>query len=159
MISQPHWSKFRLNYPKRNVSIIAQNSTQIITQYNTMTNSVLKNFGNMPRINKNQIIIYILVAVWFIKMNGNVPSVLSKAMGMEKKPFTYLPGGIDFSELKSPKMQKRINKHMQGGNGQTDQSVMITYKAFKKSYRGPKLTRFSLPRIPLHAIWSYKKWC
>ena len=90
-----------------------------------MTNSVLKNFGNMPRIYKNQIIIYILV---FIKMNGNVPSVLSKAMGMEKKPFTYLPGGIDFSELKSPKMQKRINKHMQGGNGQTsDQSVMITY--------------------------------
>ena len=61
-------------------------------------------------------------------MNGNVPSVLSKAMGMEKKPFTYLPGGIDFSELKSPKMQKRINKHMQGGNGQTsDQSVKITY--------------------------------
>ena len=56
---------------------------------------------------ENQIIIYILV---FIKMNGNVPSVLSKAMGMEKKPFTYLPGGIDFSELKSPKMQKRINK-------------------------------------------------
>ena len=94
-----------------------------------MTNSVLKNFGSMPRINKNQIIIYILVAVWIIKMNGNVPSVLSKAMGMEKKPFTYLPGGIDFSELKSPKMQKRINKHMQGGNGQTsDQSVMITYK-------------------------------
>ena len=90
-----------------------------------MTNSVLKNFGNMPRIYKNQIIIYILV---FIKMNGNVPSVLSKAMGMEKKPFTYLPGGIDFSELKSPKMQKRINKHMQGGNGQSsDQSVMITY--------------------------------
>ena len=90
-----------------------------------MTNSVLKNFGNMPRIYKNQIIIYILV---FIKMNGNVPSVLSKAMGMEKKPFTYLPGGIDFSELKSPKMQKRINKHMQGGNGQTsDQSVKITY--------------------------------
>ena len=90
-----------------------------------MTNSVLKNFGNMPRIYKYQIIIYILV---FIKMNGNVPSVLSKAMGMEKKPFTYLPGGIDFSELKSPKMQKRINKHMQGGNGQSsDQSVMITY--------------------------------
>ena len=54
---------------------------------------------------------------------------------MEKKPFTYLPGGIDFSELKSPKMQKRINKHMQGGTGQTsDQSVMITYKAFKKCY-------------------------
>ena len=77
-------------------------------------------------------------------MNGNVPSVLSKAMGMEKKPFTYLPGGIDFSELKSPKMQKRINKHMQGGNGQTsDQSVMITYKAFKKCYRGvPHLRGF-----------------
>jgi hypothetical protein len=58
-------------------------------------------------------------------MNGNVPSVLSKAMGMEKKPFTYLPGGIDFSELKSPKMQKRINKHLQGGQT-SDQSVRIT---------------------------------
>jgi len=49
-------------------------------------------------------------------MNGNVPAALSTSMGMEKKPFTYLPGGIDFSELKSPKMQKRINKHQQGGN-------------------------------------------
>ena len=39
-------------------------------------------------------------------MNGNVPSALSTSMGMEKKPFTHLPGGIDFSELKSPKMQK-----------------------------------------------------
>ena len=28
-----------------------------------MTNSVLKNFGNMPRINKNEIIIYVLVCL------------------------------------------------------------------------------------------------
>ena len=62
--------------------------------------------------------------------NGNVPAALSTSMGMEKKPFTYLPGGIDFSELKSPKMQKRINKHLQGGPGgqPTDQTVMIYIK-------------------------------
>jgi len=61
--------------------------------------------------------------------NGNVPAALSTSMGMEKKPFTYLPGGIDFSELKSPKMQKRINKHLQGGPpGQpTDQTAYTPF--------------------------------
>ena len=28
-----------------------------------------------------------------------------------RKPFTYCPGGIDFSELKSPRMARRIAKH------------------------------------------------
>jgi hypothetical protein len=28
-----------------------------------------------------------------------------------KKPFSYCPGGIDFSQLKSPKMAKRIARH------------------------------------------------
>ena len=59
-------------------------------------------------------------------MNGNVPSALSTSMGMEKKPFTYLPGGIDFSELKSPKMQKRIHKHLQGNGLAADQTVSVS---------------------------------
>ena len=28
-----------------------------------------------------------------------------------KKPFSYIPGGINFNELKSPKMAKRIARH------------------------------------------------
>lgn len=61
------------------------------------------------------------------KMNGasGVPSALATSMGREKKPFTYLPGGIDFSELKSPKMQKRINKHLQGSGQSPDQTVGV----------------------------------
>ena len=60
-------------------------------------------------------------------MNGNgVHSALSTSMGMEKKPFTYLPGGIDFSELKSPKMQKRIHKHLQGNGLAADQTVSVS---------------------------------
>ena len=47
---------------------------------------------------------------------------------MEKKPFTYLPGGIDFSELKSPKMQKRIHKHLQGNGLAADQTVSVSEK-------------------------------
>lgn len=29
-------------------------------------------------------------------------------MTKDKKPFTYTPGGIDLSEIRSPRMQKRI---------------------------------------------------
>ncbi len=33
-------------------------------------------------------------------------------MTKDKKPFTYLPGGIDFlSEIRSPRMQRRICKN------------------------------------------------
>lgn len=59
---------------------------------------------------------------------GGVPSALATSMGREKKPFTYLPGGIDFSELKSPKMQKRINKHLQGSGQSHDQTVSTNFK-------------------------------
>ena len=63
-------------------------------------------------------------------MNGNgngngVPAALANSMGREKKPFSYLPGGIDFSELKSPRMQKRINKHLQGSGQSADQTVGV----------------------------------
>ena len=40
-----------------------------------------------------------------------VPSAIAGSMGKEKKPFTYLPGGLDFSEIRSPKMAKRLAKH------------------------------------------------
>ena len=49
------------------------------------------------------------------------PSVIMAGMpaaiatsGGTKKPFSYCPGGIDFSELKSPKMARRIAKHQSG---------------------------------------------
>lgn len=29
----------------------------------------------------------------------------------EKKPFTYLPGGMNLSEIKSPRMARRLAKH------------------------------------------------
>ena len=39
-------------------------------------------------------------------MDQQVPSAIAGSMGKEKKPFTYLPGGLDFSEIRSPKMAK-----------------------------------------------------
>lgn len=32
-------------------------------------------------------------------------------MTKDKKPFTYTPGGLDLSEIKSPRMQRRINRN------------------------------------------------
>ena len=48
---------------------------------------------------------------------GAVPTALVAAMGRQgqDKPFTYCPGGVDFSELKSGKMSNRIAKHQNGG--------------------------------------------
>ena len=47
---------------------------------------------------------------------GAVPTALVAAMnkpGGGDKPFTYCPGGVDFSELRSPKMSKRLAKNNQ----------------------------------------------
>ncbi|XP_067139043.1 uncharacterized protein [Centruroides vittatus] len=46
----------------------------------------------------------------------NLPAALINSLKREKKPFTYTPGGIDLSEIKSPRMQKRLeaNKRLQG---------------------------------------------
>ena len=48
---------------------------------------------------------------------GAVPTCLVSAMNKPggDKPFTYCPGGVDFSELKSPKMAKRIGVHQNNG--------------------------------------------
>jgi len=40
-----------------------------------------------------------------------MPAALVGAAQREKKPFTYLPGGLDFSEIRSPSMAKRLAKH------------------------------------------------
>ena len=46
---------------------------------------------------------------------ATLPPAISNAGG-SKKPFSYCPGGIDFSELKSPKIARRIAKHQAGIN-------------------------------------------
>ena len=49
---------------------------------------------------------------------GAVPTALVSTManrsGQGDKPFTYCPGGVDFSELKSPRMSWRIAKNQDG---------------------------------------------
>ncbi|GAB6031408.1 hypothetical protein CHUAL_009185 [Chamberlinius hualienensis] len=42
------------------------------------------------------------------KQYENLPAKLHNTLSKDKKPFTYTPGGIDFSELRSPHMQRRI---------------------------------------------------
>lgn len=46
----------------------------------------------------------------------NLPDALINSLKREKKPFTYTPGGIDLSEIKSPRIQERLqaNKRLQG---------------------------------------------
>lgn len=41
----------------------------------------------------------------------HIPNALASSMTKDKKPFTYLPGGLDFSEIRSPKMAKRLARH------------------------------------------------
>jgi len=52
-------------------------------------------------------------------MATGVPTALQNAMNgpQETKPFTYLPGGLDFSEIRSPKMAKRLAKQQGQMNG------------------------------------------
>ncbi|GFQ70357.1 uncharacterized protein TNCT_665261 [Trichonephila clavata] len=42
-----------------------------------------------------------------------LPAALAGSMKKDKKPFTYLPGGLDLSEIRSPKMQRRIMANQQ----------------------------------------------
>ncbi|XP_065221481.1 uncharacterized protein LOC135846364 isoform X3 [Planococcus citri] len=68
-------------------------------------------------------------------MNGTIPTIrlkseisdrceppakIQNAMMKDKKPFTYTPGGIDLSEIKSPRMQRRIVK-----NAQTPDDIIL----------------------------------
>ena len=40
---------------------------------------------------------------------SSLPSAIMNSGGGTKKPFSYCPGGIDFSELKNPKTPKPQN--------------------------------------------------
>lgn len=43
------------------------------------------------------------------QMNAEAPACVQNAMmTKDKKPFTYTPGGIDLSQIKSPRMAKRL---------------------------------------------------
>ncbi|XP_076372855.1 uncharacterized protein LOC143257701 [Tachypleus tridentatus] len=44
---------------------------------------------------------------------SNLPSKLYGTLKKDKKPFTYTPGGIDLSEIRSPRMAKRIIANQQ----------------------------------------------
>ncbi|XP_018007346.1 uncharacterized protein LOC108665130 [Hyalella azteca] len=39
------------------------------------------------------------------------PAALAGAMMKDKKPFTYTPGGLDLSEIRSPRMQRRLSRN------------------------------------------------
>lgn len=41
----------------------------------------------------------------------NPPSAIHSAMSRERKPFTYTPGGLDLSEIKSERMAKRLMRN------------------------------------------------
>lgn len=41
----------------------------------------------------------------------NPPSALAGAMGRERKPFSYLPGGLDLSQIKSERMAQRLMRN------------------------------------------------
>ncbi|XP_068220641.1 mucin-2-like isoform X18 [Palaemon carinicauda] len=44
---------------------------------------------------------------------NNPPSALASAMMKDRKPFTYTPGGLDLSEIRSPRMQRRLYRNAQ----------------------------------------------
>ncbi|WP_407809596.1 hypothetical protein, partial [Staphylococcus aureus] len=41
------------------------------------------------------------------------PQLHGTALKKDKKPFTYTPGGLDLSQIRSPRMQKRIAANLQ----------------------------------------------
>ena len=71
---------------------------------------------------------------------GAVPTPLVATMAAKNggsgsdKPFTYCPGGVDFSELKSPKMSRRIARNQEQGAAAANQrqvtEKMQSFKSF-----------------------------
>jgi hypothetical protein len=47
-------------------------------------------------------------------------------MTKDKKPFTYTPGGLDLSQIRSPRMQRRItrNANAEGVSDQPQVGIM-----------------------------------
>ncbi|XP_073823044.1 uncharacterized protein isoform X6 [Musca autumnalis] len=56
--------------------------------------------------------------------NYEAPACVQNAMNRDKKPFTYTPGGIDLSQIKSERMAKRLarNACAEGAAGQSQQN-------------------------------------
>ncbi|XP_075217167.1 uncharacterized protein LOC142322226 isoform X3 [Lycorma delicatula] len=61
-----------------------------------------------------------LVHIPAIRLKSEIPDVrreppaaIQNAMMKDKKPFTYTPGGLDLSEIRSPRMQRRISRNAQ----------------------------------------------
>lgn len=70
-----------------------------------------------------------------------MPSCVQNAMmTKDKKPFTYTPGGIDLSQIKSPRMAQRIsrNANMEGVTNQPKQSQAA--QVFIKFYTANSMT-------------------
>lgn len=84
-------------------------------------------------------------------INGSIPSrriqtqpqhempscVQNAMMTKDKKPFTYTPGGIDLSQIKSPRMAQRIsrNANMEGVTNQPKPSPLaqVSRNSLKKN--------------------------
>ncbi len=61
-------------------------------------------------------------------MATGIPAALQSAMHgpQDSKPFTYLPGGIDFSELRSPRMAKRLAQHKVSSGQDSDGETKVS---------------------------------
>ena len=76
---------------------------------------------------------------------GAVPTPLVATMAAKNggsgsdKPFTYCPGGVDFSELKSPKMSRRIARNQEQGAAAANQRQVLG-----DIHRHPLLTEFGI---------------
>lgn len=95
-------------------------------------------------------------------MNGSIPSrriqtqpqqempscVQNAMMTKDKKPFTYTPGGIDLSQIKSPRMAQRIsrNANMEGVTNQPKPSPLaqVSIKLILDQHHNLPETNFEL---------------
>ena len=82
---------------------------------------------------------------------GAVPTPLVVTMAAKNggsgsdKPFTYCPGGVDFSELKSPKMSRRIARNQEQGAAAANQrQVTEKMQSFKQYFYKSILTHTSM---------------
>jgi len=64
---------------------------------------------------------------------ASAPGILTSSGGT-KKPFTYCPGGINFNELKSPKMARRIAKHQ----SQMENTQTLPSRNAAEAYKAPE---------------------
>ena len=81
-------------------------------------------------------------------MSSLPPAIMNSGSGT-KKPFSYCPGGIDFSELKSPKIARRIAKH-QAGMNEPSSTLPTPQKVNFVSVMMIVLMNHVRPRRPFH---------